>query len=49
MINITKADAGWLLKLLTIVEEIYEDYPELFSTSDEETLLIAQQLIRSIT
>ena len=48
MINITKADSGWLLRLLIITENIFEDYPELFTDEEEETLRIAAQLIRSI-
>ena len=46
--NVTKADALWLLKLLTIILEVYDDYPELFNKEDEETLAIAGELIRSI-
>lgn len=48
MIHLTKADAQWLAKLLDIVEYIYQEYPELFTKEEEETLAIARQLIRSI-
>jgi hypothetical protein len=48
MIHLTKPDATWLLKLLIVVEENHEDYPELFTKSQEETLLVAGQLIRNI-
>ena len=49
MIHLTKPDAEWLAKLLDIVDFIYQEYPELFSKEDEETLAIARELIRSIT
>lgn len=49
MIHLTKPDAAWLLKLLIIIEEIYEDYPELLNAEDEEVLKITGELIRSIT
>lgn len=43
-----KADAQWLLKLLDIVEYIYQEYPELFTKEDEETLAITGEYIRSM-
>jgi len=49
VIHLTRADTEWLLKLLIVLEEIHEDSPELFTKEQEETLLVAGQLIRSIT
>lgn len=48
MKRLTKADAGWLKKLLVIVEFIYQEYPELFSEEDEDDLKVARELIRSL-
>lgn len=48
VMNLGPPDVQWLVKLLRIVEEQYEDYPELFTKRDEETLKIARQLIRSL-
>jgi hypothetical protein len=48
MIHLTKPDAQWLLKLLYHIEYYHGEYPENFSKEDEETLLIAGQLIRKI-
>lgn len=48
MIHLTKPDAVWLSRLLDLVEEVYEDYPELFSNEDEEVLAVTGELIRSI-
>lgn len=48
MQNIGRPDVEWLAKLLKILEEVYQDYPELFSKEDEETMKIAGQLIRSL-
>ena len=49
MINLTRGDAAWLLKLLIVAEGAHEDYQELFSSEEEETILIAGELIRGIT
>ena len=49
MINITRGDAAWLLKLLLIIESNHEAYPELFTSEEEETLKITAEIIRSIT
>lgn len=48
MHNIGRPDVEWLAKLLKILEEVHQDYPELFSKEDEETMKIAGQLIRSL-
>ncbi len=48
MVNLTRPDVGWLKKLVVVVEEIHDDYPELFSDEDEETLKITQELIRNL-
>lgn len=48
MIHLTKPDVNWLTKLLDVVEGIHDDYPELFSKEDRETLKITRQLIRSL-
>jgi hypothetical protein len=42
---LTIPDIKWLKKLLDIVTFIYKEYPELFSTEDEETMKIAGELI----
>ncbi len=47
-IHIGRPDVVWLKKLLKIVEEQFEDYPEVFTKEDEETLKISGQLIRSL-
>ena len=49
MINITRSDVAWLLKLLLIIEANHTAYPELFTLEEEETIKIAGQLIRGIT
>ena len=49
MINITRGDAAWLLKLLLTIEGIHESCPELFTSEEEETLKITAEIIRSIT
>jgi hypothetical protein len=43
-----KADAQWLAKLIAVIDYIYQEYPELFSKEDEETLAIARELIGSL-
>lgn len=48
-IHITNADAQWLLKLLDIAEWVHDEYPELFTKEEEETLAVCRELIRSIT
>ena len=48
MINITKADVVWLGRLYIIAKYIHEQYPELFTEEDEETLKVAGELIRSL-
>lgn len=48
MTHLTPPDAEWLTKLMEIIDFIHQEYPELFSKEDEETLDIARQLIRSI-
>lgn len=48
MIHLTRPDAVWLERLLNVIEDIHEDYPELFTKQDEETLAVAGELIRSI-
>ena len=47
-IHITRPDVEWLIKLYKIVSYVYEDYPELFSKEDEETMKVAGELIRSL-
>jgi len=49
MIHVTRPDVEWLLKLLDIVEYIYQEYPELFTEEEEDTLKVAGELIRSLT
>lgn len=46
-IEITPADQVWLETLLDLVEDLLEDYPELFSDEDEDIIAVAGQLIRS--
>lgn len=46
--NVTKPDVIWLLKLLDVIEYILQEYPELFSEEDEETLKITGELIRGL-
>ena len=48
MIHVTRPDVEWLLRLLDIVEYIYQEYPELFTKEDEDTLKVAGELIRSL-
>lgn len=48
MIHLTKPDVAWLERLLEVVEFIHEEYPELFSDEDEETLRIVAQLIKDL-
>ena len=48
MIHVTRPDVEWLVKLLDIIEYIYQEYPELFTEEDEETLKVAGELIRSL-
>jgi hypothetical protein len=48
MQHVTPPDVVWLGKLVQIVDAIYEDYPELFNTEDEETIAITRELIRSL-
>ena len=38
----------WLGRLYIIAQHILEDYPELFTTDDEETLKVVGELIRSL-
>jgi hypothetical protein len=38
----------WLGRLLIVTEYIYEQYPELFSKEDEETLKISRELIKGL-
>lgn len=47
-IHLTRPDVEWLTKLYAIVSYVYEDYPELFSKEDEDTLKVAGELIRSL-
>ena len=47
-IHLTPPDLHWLMKLVMIVEYIHQEYPELFSKEDEETLAITKELIRSL-
>lgn len=47
-IHLTRPDVEWLVKLYKIVSYVYEDYPELFSDEDVETLKVTGQLIRSL-
>ena len=49
MIHLSRPDVEWLDKLLAMVKFIHEEYPELFSDEDEETLLIAEQLIKELS
>jgi len=48
MVELTKPDVQWLLTLLTLVQDVYWDYPELFSEEDEDVIRIAGELIRSL-
>ena len=48
MINITRPDAQWLLRLLEMTEWIHSEYPELFTEEEEEALKVSGELIRSI-
>ncbi len=38
----------WLGRLLDMAKYIYKEYPELFTEDDIATLLIVEQLIRSL-
>ena len=49
MIHLSRPDVAWLERLLTITQYIHGEYPELFSDEDEETLKIAEQLIRELS
>ena len=49
MIHVTRPDVVWLTRLLDIVEYIYQEYPELFTEEEEDTLKVAGELIRSLT
>lgn len=46
--QITNPDVEWLFKLYSILQFLYEEYPELFSAEDEEVLKITGELIRSL-
>ena len=48
MIHVTRPDVEWLLRLLDIVEYIFQEYPELFTEEEEDTLKVAGELIRSL-
>jgi len=47
-VHITQTDVMWLGRLYIIAQYIFEQYPELFTEEDEETLKIAGELIRSL-
>ena len=48
MIHLTPPDAVWLKKLLVIAKYIQQEYPELFTEEDDETLLVTEQLIKDL-
>lgn len=43
--SLSRADLQWLREALSICREKLEDYPEIFSDEDEDTLKVAEEIL----
>ncbi len=48
MVNLGRPDVEWLARLWELADEKRNDYPELYSDSEEELLKVTGELIRSL-
>jgi len=45
---LSRPDIQWLKELMDLNESLLQDYPELFSDEDEETIKVVGELIRRL-